>query len=301
MNITLFVILLLTVLLAVDGKRRGGPRGKGKGPGVPGGGSGESQDLDLLHRNVTAIWDYIHHLQSGGVHLHLGEGMKAGSHEHGSSHEVDDGHDDHGSSDDHDRATHIYMHLQTSSSMEEKVMKMMKVLHPDGYVYARCNVHPNSEVPGSERSSVEGTILMRQKIPDGPLDVDVHLFGMDTDDYAIHVHQYGDSSHGCESMGNHLDLHRMLGGHERDHGKLAGDWGSFHKEEGPEQHHSFHNMHTSLMGPHSIVGRSIVIDKSHDDISNDFVETIGHRMACCVIGQVDKPEDHDFDAHAEHE
>lgn len=43
------------------------------------------------------------------------------------------------------------------------------------------------------------------------------------------------------------------------------------------------------------------IDKSHDDISNDFVETIGHRMACCVIGQVDKPEDHDFDAHAEHE
>lgn len=32
-----------------------------------------------------------------------------------------------------------------------------------GYIYARCDVKPNTAVPESERSHVDGTILMRQK------------------------------------------------------------------------------------------------------------------------------------------
>ncbi|XP_049742387.1 extracellular superoxide dismutase [Cu-Zn] isoform X2 [Elephas maximus indicus] len=100
---------------------------------------------------------------------------------------------------------------------------------------------------------------------------------------AIHVHQFGDVSQGCEATGPHYN---PLG---VPHPQHPGDFGNFWVRDGSLWKYRT-GLNASLVGPHSIVGRAVVVHAGQDDLGRGgdqaSVENgnAGPRLACCVVG-----------------
>lgn len=158
--------------------------------------------------------------------------------------------------------------------------------NPNKAIYATCNLHPNPKLDAAELQ-ITGKVLFKQIYPNGKLEVifTVHGFPMDVNQTsrAIHIHSYGDLSNGCDSTAGHFNPH------SEDHPLHPGDFGNFRVRNGKiQQHHK--NLEATLFGPHSVLGRSIVVHKLADDLGKGNNQAslengnAGTRLACCVIG-----------------
>ncbi|KAG9479661.1 hypothetical protein GDO78_011602 [Eleutherodactylus coqui] len=158
--------------------------------------------------------------------------------------------------------------------------------NPNRTVYATCHLQPNPKLAAAELQ-ITGKILFKQIYPDGKLEVvfSAHGFPMDVNQTsrAIHIHNYGDLSNGCDSTAGHFNPHSI------NHPYHPGDFGNFRVQNGKIQRH-LTNLEATLFGPHSVLGRSIVVHKLADDLGKGNNQAslengnAGTRLACCVIG-----------------
>ncbi|XP_078062024.1 uncharacterized protein LOC144487825, partial [Mustelus asterias] len=148
--------------------------------------------------------------------------------------------------------------------------------------HAICHVQPNPRVGAQDANNITGEIRLRRQRSNGTeILFDLHGFRSSGKPHAVHVHEFGDLSNGCESLGGHFNPHNMR------HGSHAGDLGNFR----PSPDGSLHETLTQVqLGHHSIIGRSIVIHENEDDLGHldnpgSLVHgNAGQRLACCVIG-----------------
>lgn len=114
---------------------------------------------------------------------------------------------------------------------------------------------------------------------------------------AIHIHEFGDTSNGCTSLGSHLNLKNTEHGsmyiniHDSHTGDLinnltADNFGNFiHEYEDPRL-----NLFGSISK--SIIGCSVVIHEGEDDLglggdkTSKTTGNAGGRMTCAVIGKM---------------
>ncbi|XP_036275283.1 extracellular superoxide dismutase [Cu-Zn] isoform X2 [Pipistrellus kuhlii] len=153
-------------------------------------------------------------------------------------------------------------------------------------LYAACEVRPSASLDAAE-PRVTGLVLFRQLAPGGRLDAYFDLKGFPTEPYnssrAIHVHQFGDTMRGCEATGPHYNPLGVL------HPQHPGDFGNFVVRGGGLWRYRA-GLAASLSGPHSIVGRAVVVHAGEDDLglgSNAASlqnGNAGRRLACCVVG-----------------
>jgi len=115
--------------------------------------------------------------------------------------------------------------------------------------------------------------------------------------HAIHLHEFGDSSNGCISMGGHWNPHKV------NHGKFinkepyksdtslrhAGDLvNNITSNANGEVYFKYHD---PLIPAEEVIGRSIVIHKGIDDLglggNEESLKTgnAGERIACAIIGR----------------
>ncbi|NXJ64104.1 SODE dismutase, partial [Rostratula benghalensis] len=156
----------------------------------------------------------------------------------------------------------------------------------DGLVYAGCEMKPSSKT-GADKPQVTGQVLFRQHYSHGRLEALVHLDGFPLDDNqsgrAVHVHELGDLSRGCDATGGHYNPFSV------NHPRHPGDFGNFFPKEGKIRKYKT-NLPATLFGPYSIVGRSIVLHEQEDDMGKGNNKAslengnAGKRLACCVIG-----------------
>jgi Cu-Zn family superoxide dismutase len=109
--------------------------------------------------------------------------------------------------------------------------------------------------------------------------------------HGFHIHTYGDLSNGCDSAGPHFNPTHQ------DHGSLTsavrhvGDFGNL-ESRSPLQdvNFDFFVKDLNLVGPHSIIGRAVIIHADADDLgrtSHPLSKTTGNagaRLVCGVIG-----------------
>lgn len=108
--------------------------------------------------------------------------------------------------------------------------------------------------------------------------------GIGAGKHGLHIHEFGDSTNGCVSAGEHYDPHRSghHGGVEGPH-RHAGDLGNV---EPP----TYGPVHVHGLSVESIVGRSLVLHAGEDDLGlvgdAESLRTgnSGPRIACAVIG-----------------
>ncbi|XP_053314320.1 extracellular superoxide dismutase [Cu-Zn] [Spea bombifrons] len=156
----------------------------------------------------------------------------------------------------------------------------------DGSSYATCNLNPSTKLEDTD-IKVSGQVLFKQAYPDGKLEAIFTIEGFPADNNqsvrAIHIHNFGDLSNGCDSAGGHYNPFSV------NHPSHPGDFGNFRVKEGKIQKH-LADLEATMFGPYSVIGRSIVVHMQADDLGKGNNQAslengnAGKRLACCVIG-----------------
>lgn len=113
---------------------------------------------------------------------------------------------------------------------------------------------------------IRGSIEFEQSDPKSPLIITFNLSGFKPFSvHAIHIHEFGDFSEGCKSLGSHFNPTNERHSHsEMGH---AGDLiNNFTTNRFGQFFYRYSTFRLSLTGPLSVLGRSVVIHKFPDDL-----------------------------------
>ena len=137
-----------------------------------------------------------------------------------------------------------------------------------------------------QSEEVKGTVLLMQK-PGTPTMIKGRIEGLTKGEHGFHIHEFGDMSEGCKSMGGHYNPDGV------DHGDLeeghVGDLGNVTANADGIADFTIVAKRVDLMGDRSVVGRGIVIHADRDDLGqggeaeSKKTGNAGDRLACGVI------------------
>ncbi|XP_055881845.1 GATA zinc finger domain-containing protein 14-like isoform X2 [Biomphalaria glabrata] len=224
--------------------------------------------------------------------------------------------------------THIHLNIQVSGRNEEdakeKERHKMRVeqIKKEGLlekdltakneipIFARCDMKTYNS-----GHNISGTVFLHQ-LPGQYLKVEVQLHGFSVQSnhtstdikeekqflnlssndislnkqlHGFHVHEFGDSSKGCHSMGGHFNPEGVHHGYRNNSHGHVGDWGNIDVDMYGDSNSNFTVQAASLIGPNSILGRGIVVHSQRDDLGKGDSPTskttgdAGGRIACCNI------------------
>ncbi|KAK9370725.1 superoxide dismutase [Lipomyces kononenkoae] len=140
-------------------------------------------------------------------------------------------------------------------------------------------------------STVGGTVVFEQTAEGVPTTITWDIKGNDPNALrGFHVHEFGDNTNGCTSAGAHFNPFGKTHGSPTDDVRHVGDLGNVTTDAQGNAKGSTSDSLITLIGPQSILGRTIVIHGGTDDLGKgghpDSLKTgnAGPRPACGVIG-----------------
>jgi len=145
-------------------------------------------------------------------------------------------------------------------------------------VIAQCDLEHSDKV--------KGTILFIQA-PGTTTLIKGTITGLEPGEHGFHIHEFGDMSKGCESMGGHYNPDEVDHGDEKE--GHVGDLGNITADESGVAKVNIVSNRIDLMGDRSIVGRGVVVHADKDDLGQGGDEeskktgNAGDRLACGVI------------------
>ncbi|XP_066907012.1 superoxide dismutase [Cu-Zn] isoform X2 [Halyomorpha halys] len=117
--------------------------------------------------------------------------------------------------------------------------------------------------------------------------------GLTPGQHGFHVHEKGDVSMGCASTLGHYNPNNKQHGAPHDENRHVGDLGNILADERGVATFVINDPHIRLTGPHSVLGRAVVVHSDPDDLGKgghpDSLTTghAGSRVACGVIGTLE--------------
>merc|ERR1711934_345162 len=140
-------------------------------------------------------------------------------------------------------------------------------------------------------SKVAGTVTFEQADENSPTTITWDITGNDANaKRGFHIHTYGDNTNGCTSAGPHFNPHNKTHGAPSDEARHVGDLGNIDTDGQGDAKGSVTDKLIKVIGPHSIVGRTVVVHAGTDVLGKgDNEESLktgnaGPRPACGVIG-----------------
>ncbi|XP_031727312.1 extracellular superoxide dismutase [Cu-Zn]-like [Anarhichas minor] len=174
---------------------------------------------------------------------------------------------------------------QQCVSADSDTLAPPEVSQYNGTLYATCKMRPSTSLPDG-LPKVYGQVLLKQDYPLGKLNVLLRFNGFptegDPEPRAVHIHQYGDLSRGCDSTGGHYNPHAV---HHPNH---PGDFGNFEPQEG--KINTMMESEATLFRELSVIGRAVVVHEKMDDLGQGgdagslLHGNAGRRLGCCIIG-----------------
>uniref|UniRef100_A0A3G5AX21 Superoxide dismutase [Cu-Zn] n=1 Tax=Larix kaempferi TaxID=54800 RepID=A0A3G5AX21_9CONI len=138
-------------------------------------------------------------------------------------------------------------------------------------------------------ADVKGVVHFTQE-GDGPTTVTAKVSGLSPGLHGFHVHALGDTTNGCMSTGPHFNPLSKEHGAPTDENRHAGDLGNVTAGADGTVEFSTTDSQIPLSGPHSIIGRAVVVHADSDDLGKGGHElskstgNAGGRLACGVVG-----------------
>ncbi|MCJ1484146.1 Superoxide dismutase [Cu-Zn] [Schaereria dolodes] len=140
-------------------------------------------------------------------------------------------------------------------------------------------------------SQVKGTVHFEQTSESSQTTITYDITGHDAEaERGMHIHQFGDNTNGCTSAGPHFNPHSKTHGAPSDEERHVGDLGNFKTDSQGNAQGSISDKLIKLIGPESVLGRTIVVHAGTDDLGKGGHEqskttgNAGARPACGVIG-----------------
>ncbi len=138
-------------------------------------------------------------------------------------------------------------------------------------------IHP------TKGNNISGIITFQEE-KDG-LHINGTLKGLTPGKHGIHIHEYGDC--GCDNAvcaGDHFNpTHKNHGSPDSPDHHL-GDLGNITANDQGVGQYSLIDKQTTLNGPNSIIGRTVIIHADEDDFVTQPTGNSGARVGCGVIG-----------------
>ncbi|NXA49110.1 SODC dismutase, partial [Nothocercus julius] len=164
-------------------------------------------------------------------------------------------------------------------------LKAVCVLKGDGPVHGV--IHFQQQASGAAPSALLLSAQLR------PLLLLIKITGkinaLTDGDHGFHVHEFGDNTNGCTSAGAHFNPEGKQHGGPTDAERHVGDLGNVTAKGGVAEVEMEDSV-ISLRGPHSIIGRTMVVHAKSDDLGkggdneSKLTGNAGPRLACGVIG-----------------
>jgi Cu-Zn family superoxide dismutase len=139
-----------------------------------------------------------------------------------------------------------------------------------------------------------GEIIFKQNSPSENVSVYINLYNLKPNAiHGFHIHQYGDISNGCDSLGPHFNPYNKKHGSitYNKYNRHVGDLiNNIYVDRNGNVNYYFEDNLISLYGENSIIGRSIVIHNNKDDLGIGKNEeskksgNAGKRIYCGIIG-----------------
>jgi Cu-Zn family superoxide dismutase len=153
----------------------------------------------------------------------------------------------------------------TMMSNQTEITKAIAVLHGT----------KGNNVSGIVTFTKEGTMVK----------VVADISGLTPGKHGFHVHEYGDcSSDDGMSAGGHFNPDNTMHGAPNSSMSHVGDLGNIEADKSGNAHLEMTDSLLSFSGPHSIIGRGLIVHAAADDLKSQPVGNAGARVACGVIG-----------------
>ncbi|KAF5130789.1 Superoxide dismutase (Cu-Zn) [Metarhizium anisopliae] len=140
-------------------------------------------------------------------------------------------------------------------------------------------------------AKVGGTVTFEQESESAPTSITWDITGNDPNaKRGFHIHTFGDNTNGCTSAGPHFNPHGKTHGAPADEARHVGDLGNINTDAQGNAKGSVTDAQVKLIGPHSVIGRTVVVHAGTDDLGKGGNEeslktgNAGPRPACGVIG-----------------
>ncbi|POR36939.1 Superoxide dismutase [Cu-Zn] [Tolypocladium paradoxum] len=140
-------------------------------------------------------------------------------------------------------------------------------------------------------SQVSGTVVFEQESESAPTKITWDITGNDPNaKRGFHIHTFGDNTNGCTSAGPHFNPHGKTHGAPSDEARHVGDLGNIETDGQGNAKGSVTDSFIKLIGPQSVIGRTVVVHAGTDDLGKGGNEeslktgNAGPRPACGVIG-----------------
>eukprot|EP00916_Digyalum_oweni_P017956 GHVL01029873.1.p1 GENE.GHVL01029873.1~~GHVL01029873.1.p1 ORF type:complete len:151 (+),score=15.09 GHVL01029873.1:79-531(+) len=136
---------------------------------------------------------------------------------------------------------------------------------------------------------VQGTLCFTQE-EGTPTKVEGEVTGLTPGEHGFHIHEFGDATNGCVSAGSHFNPKGKTHGGPTDENRHAGDLGNITAGDDGIATVKIEDKQIPLIGPSSIIGRSLVVHEKADDLGKGGNEeslktgNAGGRIACGIIG-----------------
>ncbi|KAH8862899.1 Superoxide dismutase [Cu-Zn] isoform 2 [Schistosoma japonicum] len=127
----------------------------------------------------------------------------------------------------------------------------------------------------SGSAGVKGVVNFTQDTTDGPVHIHGEFSGLKPGKHGFHVHEFGDTTNGCTSAGAHFNPTNQEHGAPNDSIRHVGDLGNVVATDDGKGVYDATDKLISLSGPHSIIGRTMVV--SFD------IQFLFERSVCIII------------------
>ncbi len=134
-------------------------------------------------------------------------------------------------------------------------------------------------------SGVSGTVAFTRTT--AGVKVEVKVSGLTEGAHGFHVHEFGDcSAPDGSSAGGHFNPAGEPHAGPADAHRHAGDLGNLIAGKDGTAELEYVDAQASFEGPHSILGRGVIVHAKPDDLKTQPTGNAGGRVACGVVGVV---------------
>ncbi|KJZ75865.1 Superoxide dismutase [Hirsutella minnesotensis 3608] len=140
-------------------------------------------------------------------------------------------------------------------------------------------------------AGIGGTVVFEQDSESAPTKITYNIVGNAPNaERGFHIHTFGDNTNGCTSAGPHFNPFSKTHGAPSDETRHVGDMGNVKTDGNGVASGTMTDSQIKLIGPHSVIGRTVVIHDGTDDLGKGGHEqshitgNAGGRPACGVIG-----------------
>uniref|UniRef100_A0A224XLJ0 Extracellular superoxide dismutase [Cu-Zn] n=1 Tax=Panstrongylus lignarius TaxID=156445 RepID=A0A224XLJ0_9HEMI len=142
---------------------------------------------------------------------------------------------------------------------------------------------------GYSSSQIQGVVRFIQADDDVCV-VDGTIDGLSPGLHGLHIHECGDISKGCASVGDHFDLNgsNLHGGPDEDDNRHTGDLGNIKADSSGR---AVFRLEDKLVKVWDVIGRSVVVTEDQDDLGKGshpmslINGNSGTRLACGIISR----------------